>query len=292
MSFIFKLYAYNRFRRLSGFILMTLGLNLSAAGGGLAVLQYPITVRSAGMGQLLDPANTPTSLYRLPDRQADVSAWQWISGVNGLAITVNRQPVAVTLNYFNIEGLQYRDDVPTELPRFEFGYSNAAVGVTIGRVFGKIQTAVNLQYLWERTLDYSAGGVDLNLAAALDIAERLLLTGGVRNVGFMSDLNSESSELPTAAFLQVGYSGDGLGITGELSNDDFPVKLGGEYTFLSIIHLYGGLQVGRDVDAAGMDYYPSAGFELDFQTFTLGFALHQINHVLGPRQYIALAWRF
>lgn len=279
-------------RHLIGAFLFTVGLNLSAAAGGLSVLLYPMTVRSAGMAQLLDPVNTPTTLYRLPDRQADVSAWQWISGVNGLAITVNRQPVAVTLNYFNTAGLEYRDEVPSELPQYDFGYSNAAVGITIGQLLGNIQTAANVQYLWERTLDYSAGGMDLNVAASLNLFENLLLTGGVRHVGFMSDLNEQSSELPTATFLQIGYSGEQLGLTGELSSGDFPVKLGGEVTFMTLIHLYSGLQMGRDVDGAGIDFHPSAGFELDLQTFTLGYALYQLNHVLSPRQYISLAWRF
>ncbi|MCF7801626.1 MAG: hypothetical protein K9N34_06370 [Candidatus Marinimicrobia bacterium] len=288
----FNLIPFKILRSLTGLVLMTAGVNLFAAGGGLSVLQYPMTVRSAGMAQLLDPVNTPTALYRLPDRQADVSAWQWISGVNGLAITVNRQPVAVTLNYFNIEGLEYRDEVPTEFPQYDFGYSNAALGITMGQLIGKVQTAANIQYLWERTLDYSAGGVDLNLAASMNFSEGLFLTGGVRHLGVMSALRDESSDLPTAFFAQLGYQADQLGLTGELSGGDFPVKLGGEYTFLTIIHLYGGVQMGRDVDAAGGDFYPSAGFEMDFQTFTLGYALYQINHVLGPRQYISLAWRF
>lgn len=266
--------------------------SLAAADGGLSVLQYPTSIRSAGMGQLSDPTSTPTSIYHSPNRRAEISAWQWIGGVGGFALTVNRLPVAISVNYFSIDGIEYRTNIPSELAQFNFGYSNAALGLTYGRRFGRIQAAASMQYLWERTLDYTANGIDFSISGDMDLTPVVGLTAGVRHAGFMSALDQESSKLPFAAFIQTAYRRQDFGLIGELSTGDFPVKVSGEYTFLELIHLYGGVQMSRNVDGAGTHFYPSAGFEIDWQTFTIGYSLYQLNHPVSPRQYLSLAWRF
>lgn len=274
------------------FVLLLSVTPMLATDGGLAVLQYPISVRSAGLGQMIEPASTPTAIYHLPDRRADASFWQWIGGVNGLALTVNRLPVAVTVNYFSMNGIEYRTEVPSELAQFNFGYSNAAIGLTYGRLFGKFRTAMTVQYLWERSLDYRASGVDISVSGDFDLTNSLGLTAGVRHVGYMSALNKKSSKLPFAFFAQTAFKKNNIGLIGEVASGDFPVKLSGEYTFIDIIHLYGGVQMSQNVNGTGTHFYPSTGFEIDWQTFTLGYALYQLNHPVSLRQYVSIAWRF
>ncbi len=260
--------------------------------GGLAVLQYPTAVRAAGMGLVLDAANTPSSIFNNPDHQAGWTAWHWLGGVNGIALSVNHRPWAVTLNYFSIEGFQYRTEIPTSLPLFEFGYSNAAAGLTLGKTFGKIRGAINGQFLWERTLSYSATGLDLSVSGEFPISEAISIAAGLRHAGFMSNLNQTGSTLPTAIFGQLAWSESGLNTTLELANDDFPFKLGASYALQNLIRLYAGLQVGNDYANSNLRTYGSAGLEIDWQTFSLGIAMYQINHPLAPRQYVTLSWRF
>ena len=263
-----------------------------ASDGSLAVLQYPVSIRSAGMGQYFEPNNTPTSIYHLTDRRAEVSFWQWIGGVNGLALTVNRLPIAVTVNYLSINDIEYRTEVPSELSQFNFGYSNAAIGLTSGRTLGKFHTAMTVQYLWEKTLDYSARGIDISLSGDFDLTNSLYVTAGFRHAGFISALDQQSSHLPFAVFGQAAFHRNNFGVTGELTTGDFPVKLSGEYTFMSMIHLYGGIQVSQNVNGTGTQFYPSTGFEIDWQTFTLGYAMYQLNHPVNSHQYASIAWRF
>ena len=88
-------------------------------------------------------------------------------------------------------------DLPGE-PDGTFSAQFFSVGVSYGRQIGPLRAGVTAKYLNERIFDNKASGYALDAGVQLDVAQNLLVLGAaIQNLGEMSELEREATELPS-----------------------------------------------------------------------------------------------
>ncbi len=275
---------------LKNIIFLLAGIGLIYGQSSLDILSTPTDTRDAALGITLNPTVKPTRILTHPERTVTLSVWNWAADIQGAYMGISRPNTHLSLQAMNSGDLELRDGIPTVEPLSTFQYNLFNTGGAYARNMGPLVVGLGAEFIYERTLNASAAGLSLNLATAYELNERLLLSAGVRHAGSTGDLDQENTELPTEVWAQLDAAYDNLNIYGELNNGSIPSALGISYALLNKFELIAGLQViSAEPD---VEFHPSIGFTADWDSFTIGYAIYQVDHNLGPRHFVSLYWNY
>ena len=273
--------------------MLLLGLLFIGSGWGqssLDILNTPTDARAASLGVNQSPMLKPSRILSHPDRRVNLSLWNWIADIQGGTIGIGLEKVYLSFQAFSSGDLEYRDETPSVDPVSTFSYTLFNTGAAYAREIGPLRGGVALSYLYERTLNASASGLSFSLSGAYTVSDRLILSGGLRNMGFTQTLDEESTTLPSEAWVELDLSLAGFDFISELNSGSIPVSMGLGYPILDRFEILGSIQLEpADPD---LRIHTSFGFTADWDNFILGYSLYQFDHSLGPRHFISLYWKY
>jgi len=270
-----------------------LGLLLATslwAQSGLDILSIPTDARNAALGLSLSPTIKPTRLLTHPESSVTMSVWNWVDDIQGAYLGIASEDIHVSIQAMNSGDIEYRTEIPTEDPISTFEYNIFNAGGSYGKQLGPVIAGLGAELIHERSLNASATHVSMNLAAAYPLGSHLIASAGLRHLGLGAKLDEEKTELPSEAWLELDAQLGDLNAVTEFASGAFPLVMGLSYDLLDRFEFLGGVQV-ESADA-GLRFHPSAGFTADWSNFTLGYAIHQFAHTLGPRHYFSLYWNY
>ncbi len=254
------------------------------------VLSTPTDARDAALGLSLNPTVKPTRILTHPESAVTLSVWNWVADIQGAYMGIAVDNAHLSFQVLNSGELEYRNDIPTEDPLSTFQYNLFNGGGAYARDMGPLILGIGGEVVYERTLNASSTSLSMNIAGAYKLGDQFTLSGGVRHFGAGGKLDEESTLLPTEGWLEVDANIGQLSLLTEINNGSFPAAMGVTYSFMDEFEFMGGIQVeSADPD---LRIYPSAGFLMDWSTFTLGYSIYQLNHTLGARHFISLFWNY
>lgn len=257
---------------------------------GFDILSTPTDARDASLGLSLNPTVKPTRILTHPEHAVTLSVWNWVADIQGAYMGIALDNAHLSFQAMNSGELEYRNDIPTEEPLSTFQYNLFNTGGAYARAWGPVILGLGAELVYERTLNASATSLSLNLAAAYPLSNNFLVSGGFRHFGVSGELDEESTELPSAMWLEADANFKQLNILAEISNGSFPAAFGLSYSLMEKFELMGGIQIeSADPD---IRIHPSAGFTADWSNFTFGYSMYQLNHTLGARHFISLFWNY
>lgn len=113
----------------------------------------------------------------------------------------------LAIDYMSVTGLEGRE-IPSDDPAYEFEARSLIASLTYARKFGTGLTAgITAKYLFEKVEyedSYGFAG-SLGIFSEDNLLEGLRMGLAVNNIGSMSELDSEKSDLPLDAVLGAGY---------------------------------------------------------------------------------------
>ena len=256
----------------------------------LDILNAPNNAQAAGLGITNNPIIKPTRSLTHPEKQVDLSVWNWVADIQGGIMGLALENSYVGFRTMQIGNIEYRGDIPTEEPLSTFGYSLLNIGASHARNLGQIKVGAGIEYLYERTLNASANGLSFNLAAAYPLSDSLRLSAGVSHLGFAEKLENESTTFPTELWVEVDWKLSRVELLAEVTTGDVPLTLGAIIPVLESFEFLGGVQI--ESSNSDISVHPSVGFASDWDNFRLGYSLYQFTHALGPRHFISLYWKY
>ncbi|MBC8377240.1 MAG: hypothetical protein H8E26_14440 [FCB group bacterium] len=257
---------------------------------GFDILSTPTDARDASLGLTLNPTVKPTRILTHPESTVTLSVWNWVADIQGAYMGISLNNTHLSFQALNSGELEYRNDIPTEEPLSTFQYNLFNTGAAYARELGPVILGFGGELVYERSLNASATSLSLNLAAAYQVRDYLVLSGGIRHFGVSGELDEESTTLPSEMWVEADANFNQLTVFAEVNNGSFPNAVGLSYLLLDKFELMGGFQI----EAADPDprIYPSAGFTADWSNFTLGYSIYQMNHTLDARHFISLFWNY
>jgi hypothetical protein len=254
------------------------------------ILSVPTDARDAALGINLNPTIRPTELLTHDGRQVTLSGWSWIADIQSMYLGIELPTSYLSIRSVDFGELEYRGETPSEKPISTFGYSLYTLSGAHAFEINTFQIGIAAEFLYERTLNNSATGISVNLAAAFPIREDLKISMGWRHLGGVGELKKESTTLPTELWLAADLNLARLQIFTETNTGAYPFALGAAYNIAHIFNLMSGLQV--EPSNSNIRVHPSIGFSLAWGNFTLGYTNYQLSHVLGSRHFLSLYWSY
>ena len=277
------------FASLTVLILLVFSPTLFAETSGLAILDMPTSAKSAStMGVFSSEPGNAMNLFENPvgiccdATNINFTNNFWFADVNQSILTFGKSSKYGTfgagLNFVNSPGIEVRSR-PTDEPEgeIEAHYIIAALGYS-RRLISNISMGVNVKYLYESLYTESASGFAMDVAAMWKMPSNMNLSLGLHNLGSMSKLKDESTQLP--ASLEIGlvrpklFDDDGsfngaLGIYFDhnLIDDVTEIKVGGEVSIYEKLYLRSGYSIQKEFN----DMSFGAGFNVN--KFKLDFAM-------------------
>lgn len=264
--------------------------SISLGQSSFDILSTPTDTRDAALGISLNPTVKPTRILSHPDHVVTLSVWNWVADIQGAYMGIGLNNAHVSIQALHSGDLEYRNEIPTEDPISTFEYTLFNTGVAYAHQWQEIIFGLGTEVVYERTLNASATGLSFNLAAAYMINEKFQLSGGLRHFGVMGKLVDESSTLPSEVWTEFDADFGQLTVLTELNSGSIPLAAGLSYSLLDKFELLGGLQI-EPADPS-IKIHPSAGFTAAWTSFTLGYAIYQMDHNLGPRHFVTLYWSY
>lgn len=260
------------------------------AQSGFDILSTPTDARDASLGLTLNPTVKPTRILTHPESSVTLSVWNWVEDVQGAYMGVGLKNAHLSFQAMNSGELEYRNEIPTEEPLSTFQYNIFNTGGSYARQVGPLILGLGGEIVHERSLNAEATSFSMNIAAAYQLTEKLIFSGGLRHFGLSGKLDEVSTELPGEFWLEVDYTYKQLTAMAEINGGSFSNSLGVSYSLFDKFEIMGGLQVeSADPDPK---IHPSAGFTADWANFTLGYSIYQLSHALGARHFISLFWNY
>lgn len=254
------------------------------------ILNTPTDSRDAALGISLNPTVKATRILTDPEHRLTFNVWNWVADIQGIYIGLGMQNTHLSLQALHSGELEYRDEVPTVDPLSTFEYALFNIGVSHARQWNNIYLGLGGEIIYERTLNASSTGLSMNVDAAYDLNERLLLSGGLRHWGISGKLDEENTTLPAEAWIGLDAGMSKFSIFTEINSGSFPLAVGMSYPILEGFELSAGTQL--EFSDPQIKIHPSTGFRLALTNFELGYTIYQLDHNLGPRHYFSLYWAY
>lgn len=189
--------------------LLLLPSTASAQDSGLAFLQVGVDGRAVAMGdaQVASASGAfstfwnPAGLVQGVGNSVGLSHHIWIGDVRTYALagrfwSGERSAWGLFVTSSSSGDLELRDRPGPAQGVFEAQY--LAAGASYGRRFGPIRTGASVKYLSEEIFSERASGYAFDFGGQANLAGGAVSVGAtLRNVGKMSELNAEATELPT-----------------------------------------------------------------------------------------------
>jgi len=254
------------------------------------ILGVPTTAKDAALGINLNPIVRPTAISSSEDRVVTLNGWSWIADIQSAYLGVDLANMHVGVRSVNFGEFEYRNEIPSDDPISTFGYSLFSIGGAYAYELNSFIIGLGAELVYERTLNASATGLSLNLAAAYPVSDNLGISTGLRHLGTTEELDTAATALPTEIWFGADLQLNEFSVLTELSSGVYPLALGVSYRFADIFDVMGGLQV--ELADPSVRMHPSLGFSVDWTNFTLGYTNYQMNHRLGSRHFFSLYWRY
>jgi hypothetical protein len=187
-------------------------------GSGLTALQIGSSARATAMAEAYTavaqdasaPLWNPAGMAWMSKRQLHLTHNEWIQGINHEATSLAGPgrwlAWGVHASLTNVGDIEQRTSASEE-PLSTFSAHTFSIGLALARkVTEQVSVGLNVNYLYEKIYVESANGyaVDLGLYYVTPI-RGLSAAAVVQNIGAMSALYREKSDLPETARLGVAY---------------------------------------------------------------------------------------
>jgi hypothetical protein len=264
-----------------------------AGQSGLTFLKLGVGGRALGMGEAYTAvAADPSAIYYNPAGVAFLSSsnimlmhkeWfqdvktEYLAGQTVLSHVV----VGLSINETSVNDIQIRENPGPALGTFDA--RNAAVGLTAAYAFdSSFSIGLTGKYLYEKILVDEANGFAIDIGSVYKTPWNLSIGVSASNLGSMSELQTESSSLPTIYRGGLSYATALPQLSGSItlasdivvfSQDKIShVHLGAEYMYGSTFAIRAGYQTGYEA-----------------RSFTTGIGFHynafQVDYAFIPTQY-------
>ena len=196
------------------FVTLALALPAQAQEAGLDFLRIGINAAAGAMGDAQVAASrdafstywNPAGLAAATTNMAAVSHRIWIGDVRMYDVAARfragrKGAVGLAVTATDSGDLEARE--APGVPDGTFSAQFISVGASYARRFGPLRAGATAKYLRERIFENDATGYALDAGVQLDVAQGLVLLGAaLQNLGEMSTLEREATEVPTT--LRVG----------------------------------------------------------------------------------------
>lgn len=280
------------------FIILTILLSptpgLSQAGqSGLTFLKLGVGGRALGMGEAYTAVTTDLSgLYYNPAGVAFLSSSnlmlmhkEWFQDVKTEYIAgqtiLSHIAVGLSINSTSVDNIQIRE-IPGPAEG-TFDSRNAAIGVTAAYLLdSSFSLGLTAKYLYERILIDEAGGFGLDFGSVYKTPWDLSIGISASNLGSISELQNQSSTLPTIYRCGLAYAAPFAQLSGSITvasdivlfsqDKKTHIHMGAEYLYDNSFSVRAGYQTGYEA-----------------RSFTTGVGFHysslQIDYAFIPMQY-------
>jgi len=184
---------------------------------GLSFLKIGVGAGESALAEAISTnLNSPFSIYYNPallsfheNPNIGFMHNEWIQDVKSEFLISNFElfniPLFAVVNSTNISEIEIRTKPGEKEGSFNAHYLNIGLGTAL-KLYENISTGVVFKYLYENIFDYEASGYALDLGLFYkDFYSDLNLGLTLRNLGNMSNLNKESTKLPTEIRIGASY---------------------------------------------------------------------------------------
>ncbi|MCC7431028.1 PorV/PorQ family protein [bacterium] len=215
----------------------------------------------------------------------------------GLKTTSDKNAFGISVRLHNVHKIELRNEIPTNEPYGTTSANFLVANFSYARKHSqKLDYGVSAKYLYEDIFRETALGFAFDFGTRVHFWERKLNFGlSILNVGKMSKLATESTELPKSINLGLDYRLKNLGkdfnfifaadYQNDFGNSTF-YKTGLEIGYRETIFLRSGYRFGYE--ALGF----SAGFGINWQNYSLDYSFTPYKENLGNSQNFSFKMLF
>jgi len=214
----------------------------------------------------------------------------------GVKFSLFNLPIGVGINSTSISGIEVHPTAGPAVATFSAHYFLGSISTAFSLI-ENLSTGITIKYLYEDIFyDYAEGiGFDFGLTYQSPI-ENLFISGVLKNIGKMNQLQKEATKLPAEIRIGPFYSFD-------FSEYKISVKTGGEfqkYLAQDDIHLNFGSEIIYDkIFALRIGYQSnykskniSGGLGLYWNQFSFDYAMTPFSYGFGQAQTISIKYTF
>jgi len=288
-------------------VLLSSSIAQSAGNSGLAFLKIGSGARNIALGDNGAVfANDVSSIFYNPANlqcnapEVILTHNVWIQDAAtellGVSFSLFNIPFGVGINSTSIKGIEVRTQPGEPEATFNTHYFFASLSAAIP-VTDELSFGVTTKYLYEDIFYDNAEGIGFDFGVKYKtVVENLFVSGVVRNIGSMNQLQKEATKLPAEIRVGPAYtinfpeSKIALQIGGEfqkyLSQNDIHLNVGAECLYDNWIAVRAGYQTNYLVKNI------SAGAGLFWSNITFDYAFTPFAYSLGQAQTISLKYGF
>ncbi len=275
---------------------------------GLAFLRVDVEGRAAGMAgaytALAKNASgafwNPAGLAAGRDNDLVLTHHVWLSDISqeyaAAAFTSGQHHFSVSVNVFNIPGIEIRGELPTSDPDGVVDALNFYSAVGYAREMGTWRVGIGLKYLYEKYFLHAASGWAVDLGVQKEnILPQLDWGITVQNMGKMNPLDRVATPLPMILRTGLAYTIDYSVLNGKpLVSMDFEyvkegptaARMGVEFPILSLMAVRAGYYFGSEYKQW------TAGLGIYVQSFRFDYALAPYPYDLGISHTLSVGLEF
>ena len=287
----------NRITKIYLLIVVFLMLNVLSAETttGMGFLNMPTSAKAAATMSVFASEHTnATNLFENPigimneTTNVNFSNNFWFADINQTVLTFGKNTklgtLGMGLNFVNAPGFEVRSR-PTDEPEGEVDAQFMAITMGMTRkLIRKVYVGVNAKYLYESMYTENAQGFAMDIAAMWKMPSNMNLTFAMQNIGFMSELDQESTELPTQmkfGIVRPKIMSDSSPINGalgiyfdqNLKAERTEIKVGGEISIYDKLMLRSGYSIEKEFNNA------SFGLGLNLNRIRFDFAMLMMDEI-------------
>lgn len=289
--------------------LALLAIESSAQTGaaGLSFLKLGVGARALAMGEAYSAiANDPSATYYNPAALSLAATprillmhKEWIQGTRtefiGASSTTGRFSFGLGANSTSVDDIEVRTAPGPAIGTFDA--RNASIGLSGSYLFEpELSIGVTMKFLYEKIYVYDASGLAFDFGGVYKTPWDVTLALAVNNLGSLSELDKESSTLPTVVRGGAAYQRDleqldsrltlSTDIVSFTAEQKSHVHVGAELTYKNTFSARAGYQTGYD--AKGF----SAGVGIRYDIVTLDYAFVPFEVDLGTTHTFSIGINF
>jgi len=280
--------------------------NDGAGNTGLSFLKLGVSSRAVSLGEAVvsnsyDASAThynPAAMFLGSDVNAIFMHNEQILGVRteylAAKVKFNRIALGFGLNNTSINDIEVRE-IPG-VPIDNFTAQNFAFGISGAyKINDMVQVGVTAKFLYEKIYIDNASGYAFDLGG-LYTKENLSIGAAISNLGSMTELRTESTNLPASGRLGASYlivipnidGGVRVGADGfkVFDGGKFHINAGAEFLYKDFLSIRAGYQSGYE------DRNFTTGLGLKYKAFSLDYAFVPYRYSLGSSHTITVGTSF
>lgn len=279
----------------------------SAGNTGLAFLKFSYGAKNAAMGDIGNViSNDVTALFYNPSRLTSLENPEiffmhngWIQDVNseiiGAAFKIKSIPFAVGVNSSRVSDIEVRTKPGDYDTKFDAQYFYGSLSSAI-KLYKNFSFGFSIKYYYEGMLEHDAQGIGFDFGANYRLMNKVDISASVRNVGTMSEMKDEKTNLPSEIRFGVGSEYEIHSIKSKVSSgveyqkyfdvDESHFHFGLEFLFNNLLAIRGGYMANYEAK----DF--TFGFGLIWGRLNLDYAYSPLKYDLGSGNSISIKLRF